>query len=113
MYCRNCGKEIDDKAVICPNCGVAQIELNLVEVKPVNGMGITGFVIGLLSLFLGALYCIPPIVGIVISGIGISRSTQYRLNGFAVTGLILSIIALLIWGSAFIVVLSSPPGTFA
>lgn len=22
MYCTNCGKEIDDKAVICPNCGV-------------------------------------------------------------------------------------------
>lgn len=22
MYCRNCGKEIDNKAVICPNCGV-------------------------------------------------------------------------------------------
>lgn len=23
MYCKNCGNEIDDKAVICPNCGVA------------------------------------------------------------------------------------------
>lgn len=23
MFCRNCGKEIDDKAVICPGCGVA------------------------------------------------------------------------------------------
>ena len=23
MYCRNCGKEIDDKAVICIHCGVA------------------------------------------------------------------------------------------
>ena len=22
MFCTNCGKEIDDKAVICPNCGV-------------------------------------------------------------------------------------------
>ena len=22
MYCRNCGKEIDDKAVVCPGCGV-------------------------------------------------------------------------------------------
>ena len=22
MFCRNCGKEIDDKAVICPGCGV-------------------------------------------------------------------------------------------
>ena len=23
MFCKNCGKEIDDKAVICPNCGCA------------------------------------------------------------------------------------------
>ncbi len=23
MYCRNCGKAIDDKAVICPGCGVS------------------------------------------------------------------------------------------
>ena len=23
MYCKNCGKEIDDKAVICVHCGVA------------------------------------------------------------------------------------------
>ena len=23
MFCKNCGKEIDDKAVVCPHCGVA------------------------------------------------------------------------------------------
>lgn len=22
MYCRNCGKQVDEKALICPNCGV-------------------------------------------------------------------------------------------
>lgn len=22
MYCKNCGKEIDDNAYVCPNCGV-------------------------------------------------------------------------------------------
>lgn len=22
MFCKNCGKEIDDKAFVCPNCGV-------------------------------------------------------------------------------------------
>lgn len=25
MYCWNCGKEIDEKAAVCPNCGVMQI----------------------------------------------------------------------------------------
>ena len=24
-YCKNCGVQIDDKAVICPSCGVSQI----------------------------------------------------------------------------------------
>ena len=23
-YCKNCGAQIDDKAVVCPKCGVAQ-----------------------------------------------------------------------------------------
>ncbi|MCD8372056.1 MAG: zinc ribbon domain-containing protein [Clostridia bacterium] len=23
MFCKNCGKEIDDNALVCPNCGVA------------------------------------------------------------------------------------------
>lgn len=23
MFCKNCGKEIDDRAVVCPACGVA------------------------------------------------------------------------------------------
>lgn len=23
MFCKNCGKEIDDRAAICPNCGVS------------------------------------------------------------------------------------------
>ena len=26
MYCTNCGKEINDKAVICVNCGVAVVK---------------------------------------------------------------------------------------
>ena len=26
MYCKNCGKEIDDKAVVCPGCGVPTVD---------------------------------------------------------------------------------------
>lgn len=26
MYCKNCGKEIDNKAVVCPGCGVPIVE---------------------------------------------------------------------------------------
>lgn len=49
-YCKNCGNQIDDKAVICPACGVAQ------ETKPVdNG----GFGWGLLG-------CCVPLVGLIL-----------------------------------------------
>ena len=51
-YCKNCGREIDDKAVICPSCGVSQ------ETKPEvvdNG----GFGWGLLG-------CRIPIVGLIL-----------------------------------------------
>ena len=27
-FCRKCGSEIDDEAVICPKCGVAQQKIN-------------------------------------------------------------------------------------
>lgn len=51
-YCKNCGKEIDDRAVICPNCGVPQDD------KPQvvdNG----GFLWGLLG-------CCIPLVGLIL-----------------------------------------------
>ena len=51
-FCKNCGQEIDDQAVICPACGVAQ------ETKPeVVDKG--GFGWGLLG-------CCIPIVGLIL-----------------------------------------------
>lgn len=52
MYCKNCGKEIDDKAVVCPNCGVQQGSLE-------TGNDSGGFGWGLLG-------CCIPIVGLVL-----------------------------------------------
>lgn len=56
MYCNNCGKEIDDKAVVCPNCGVAtQNAQNNTTSEVDNG----GFGWGLLG-------CCIPIVGLIL-----------------------------------------------
>lgn len=33
MFCKNCGAQIDDEAVVCPNCGVAQKKLTS-EINP-------------------------------------------------------------------------------
>lgn len=49
-YCKNCGTQIDDKAVICPNCGVPQTP---------QGTDNGGFLWGLLG-------CCVPIVGLVL-----------------------------------------------
>ena len=50
MYCKNCGVEIDDKAAICPKCGVAQTP----EVVDNGGFG------------WGLLGCCIPIAGLIL-----------------------------------------------
>jgi len=53
MYCSNCGKEIDDKAVICVHCGVATHNM-----KQAQGVDMTlksKIVAGLLAIFVGTL----------------------------------------------------------
>lgn len=39
MFCKNCGQEIDDKAVVCPHCGVAQREMSYETIKDDGGVG--------------------------------------------------------------------------
>jgi hypothetical protein len=57
-FCRNCGAEIHDEAVICPHCGVAQKASGLNTTTPaVNDQG--GFGWGLLG------FCIP-LVGLIL-----------------------------------------------
>lgn len=104
MFCKNCGKEIDDKAAVCPNCGVAVAAIQTEEKKPVNGLGIAGFVLSLLSLWLGVYLCIAPIVALVLSAIGIAKKNKHSLNGLAIAGLVISIIALVIWGLVWLIV---------
>lgn len=53
MYCKNCGQEIDDNAVVCPHCGVQQKDLT----QPTNDNG--GFGWGLLG-------CCVPVVGLIL-----------------------------------------------
>lgn len=52
-YCKNCGKEIDDAAVICPNCGVQQEKMQ----SDVVDSGSIGW---------GALGCCIPVVGLIL-----------------------------------------------
>ncbi len=67
--------------------------------KPMNGVGLAGMIIGILSY----IFCWVPVldfilglIGVILSGVGLSRKERYRLNGFAVAGLVLGIIGLVI-----------------
>ena len=49
-YCKNCGELIDDKAVICPHCGVSQEKP--AEDNPTFGWSVLGFCIPIVGLVL-------------------------------------------------------------
>lgn len=51
-YCINCGEQIDDRAVICPKCGVAQPGMQTVVDNGGFGWGLLGFCIPLVGLIL-------------------------------------------------------------
>lgn len=109
MFCCRCGKEIDEKAVFCVHCGAstnashAAVTPLPCEPKKVNGFGVAGFVISLVSLCFGFYYCIAPVLAMIFSIIGMARYKNYNLyNGLALAGLIISIISLTFWIFMFI-----------
>ncbi len=81
-FCKNCGQEIDDEAVVCPHCGTQQKELK------VESEDNAGFGWGLLS------FCLP-IVGLILFIIWREEKPKTaKLAGIcALVGFILNIIA--------------------
>lgn len=87
-YCKNCGAQINDQAVICPHCGVSQ------ETKPAvvdNG----GFGWGALG------FCIP-IVGLVLYLVW--KDTKPRTAKAAGKGALVSVILGVVWYVLMIIV---------
>ncbi|MCM1577438.1 MAG: zinc ribbon domain-containing protein [Ruminococcus sp.] len=58
MYCRNCGKEIHDEAVVCVHCGVATGKsMNTVTDEPASGGLIAlSVLVPIAGLILGLVY---------------------------------------------------------
>ena len=97
MYCKNCGREISDTADICLFCGARTrfMQPIIEDEKKVNGFGIAGFVLGILS-FLLSLAGVMPLLGLIFSAIGMAKMGKRKVNGLAIAGLVLSIIALIL-----------------
>ena len=103
MYCKNCGNQVDDNAVVCPYCGAGVRNAPVEEKKkPVNGLGIAGFVISILSLWLGMYFCIASILALVLSAVAVALRKKYSVNGLAIAGLVISCITTFIWGIIWI-----------
>lgn len=108
MFCKNCGKEIDDNAVVCVHCGVATgiaVTDSTPDKKKINGLGIAGFVVSIVSLWLGVYFCIASIVGLVLSVVGmVFRKSHNSCNGLAIAGLVIGIVSTVIWGLVWLIV---------
>ena len=104
MYCKHCGHELNEKAVICTNCGFATDNF-MQTAKPANSQQQTNTlaIVGMICAIVGSIggnffLCIPSIVGLVLSFIGMERVKEYKSGeGFAITGIIIGAISLMLW----------------
>ncbi len=88
MFCKNCGKEINDNAVICPNCGVQIAAFEKKESKETCTLAIVGFVLSFLI----------PIAGLICSIIARKKCNEENLEGggLAFAGIIISAVVMAI-----------------
>lgn len=94
MFCRNCGSQIDDRAVVCPHCGVSTGVVHYNEnysenfSDRSNAIAIVGFV---LSFFVA-------IAGLVCSIIGYkaAKNEGREHGGLALAGIIISAVSMVL-----------------
>lgn len=88
MFCKKCGKEIRDDAIVCPYCGV-QVGNFSTPTPKTNVLAIVGFIFAFLM----------PIVGLICSIIGKSKVDECGGNGkeLATAGIVISIITIVLY----------------
>ena len=90
MNCPECGKEISDKAYVCPNCGFLLKEIGkygYVKKKiPGKGLGIAGMVLGIIGVVYSPILIIPIITfSIFKQEITASAAGQSRTDLFGIS----------------------------
>ena len=101
MFCRNCGKEINDTTIFCPHCGAqanaepepekVNLEFDAPVQKKLSIKALVGFIVSLAGILIAALPC--GIVGLIFSILGKKEvDTQGKSGkGFAIAGMVVSI----------------------
>lgn len=107
-YCTKCGKELKNEDIFCGYCGNQMIDETedgekVVTVSKTNGLAVAGFVVSLASLLI-SFWGITPVVGIILSAVALSqiKKTNESGKGFALAGLIIGIIEIIIMFVAFL-----------
>ena len=98
-YCKFCGSQIEDNAKFCPNCGARLEEERVVnnissneEDLPTNGLGIAGFILSLVSIFVPIVYWYFPIIALVLSSIAFAHREGKAQKGLTKAGFIISLV---------------------
>ncbi len=93
MFCPECDKQLSSKASMCPNCG-SPIKKNKNTTKEeTNAFCLGGMVTGIISFFID-FFGLVAAIGLVISIIGLSKSSSVKNGTFAIIGIICSSIEL-------------------
>lgn len=133
-HCSQCGAEVDESVSFCPACGSALEAQNQQTVPqqtvpqqtvpqqaatqpvantklPLNVFGLVGMIAGILAIILvwvsTWIGIVLAIVGIVFSSIGMAKRKNYNAPGFAIAGLVCSIVALVVVVIALIIVIAA------
>ena len=136
MFCIKCGSKLNDGDKFCTYCGsaveVAKQENDVTAVveevakevvvessaqpeepvrKKIHGLGLAGFIVSVASfIFSGTPLLIPSlIVGLILSAVAMKKfnKEKHKLKGFAIAGLVISIVALSIFLFAIMIVACS------
>lgn len=102
MFCKECGKEINEKAFVCPYCGCKierQKEIEKSETNNnINVLCLVGFILSIISWFL-ALYGTVAIAGLVLCIIGIVKCPKNKLvkvnKGLGIAGIAIAAVSLI------------------
>ncbi len=101
MYCKSCGKTIEDSAKFCVHCGAAQTEKeekSLVQkLGKMNNLALIGFAISIFSLFIDWYFLISGL-GLALSIAGYMQIEKNKESGkrFAFNGIVYGGISFLI-----------------
>lgn len=106
MFCKSCGKEINDQAVVCPYCGVQTGAFQNIPQQPAqpyaqNDADETNVGLVILSVLI-------PIVGIILGAVNMSNGKKKSGKAYLLAGIITIAVEIVIGIIIGIVVASNP-----